>query len=409
MTHDPSVRTLAREVSAADSKRVLRIVAAVDALGDRGDADALIAPLRPRLQTLRPARPLRFARLLFHPLDPVIVPAPRWRPGQPAIPRTALTPIADHVRRALGPEIAGIEAAIAGKTTADTGLIALAGRTLWPLAADTLAAPHIPALWETTGLGDPVYASLAGDIAATLKEAGALDAIYSETALGLNGSGSDAMRSLLARIGRERPSALPMVIAIVMAWAPEALRSLPTASAGAEGAKVQSALNTATDAVLRQLDVDGGAEAQLANGSLAESGAAACRIATMLRQLDETGGKQRRDATRGLMQRLDSGCKARFVAGLEGEFLAPLLANQTEPPVTALETAARGLRILETQGRRIGSAPVYDALLEKAVHAVETSAMTGRIGRAEQVRLVEILAGPDAALALADRSMNTVG
>lgn len=404
MTRDPSFRALAREVSVADDPRVLRIVAAVDALGRRGDADGLIAPLRQRLQTLRPPRPLRFARLLFHPFDPVIVPAPRWRPGHPAIPRTAITPVAEHVRTAMGGEAADIDRAIAGKTTADTATIVRLGRTLWPLAATIMAAPHVPGLWETTGLGDPAYPPLAGDIAAILAEAPALDAFCAEAALGLHGPGSGALRSLLGRLAKARQSALPMTMAMLLARAPDALRNLPAASAGAEAAAWQAAKSRATDAVLRQLDVDGGTEAQLASGSLADAGSAAARIASMLAQLDESGDRQRRDTARGLLQRLDAGCKARFVAGLEGEFLAPLLTTAGRPPVRTLEAAARGLRMLETQGRRIGSARVYDALLEKAVEAIEKGTTADRIGPAGQIRLVEILAGPDAALALADGS-----
>ena len=64
----------------------------VDAMPNRGAADQLIAPLRARLAHLRPPRPLRFARLLFLPLDPLIVPAARWRAAQPAIPRTVIPP-----------------------------------------------------------------------------------------------------------------------------------------------------------------------------------------------------------------------------------------------------------------------------------------------------------------------------
>ena len=401
MTRDPALKALARAVSATDDPRVLRIVAAVDALSKRGDADALIAPLRPRLQALRPPRPLRFARLLFQPFDPVIVPAPRWRPGQPAIPRTALTPVAEHVRSELGGKAADIEAGLAGKTTADAATVSQLGRILWPLAAPVLAAPHLPALWGTTELGDPVYPPLAGDIAAILAEAPALDQFCSESALGVHGPGSDNARSLLGRIANARPAALPAMTALLLARVPGAMEELPSAASGPEGAALQAAKSLASDALLRQLDQDGGTETQLAQGTVADAGAAAGRIAALLRQLDASAGKQHRDAARGLMQRLDAGCRSRFATCLESEFLAPLLAPGFPPPAAALETAARGLRILETQGRQIGSARLYDALLEKAVEAVAASASAERIGRSGQVRLVEILAGPDAALGLA--------
>ncbi|HEY1412327.1 MAG TPA: hypothetical protein VGF36_09305, partial [Rhodopila sp.] len=96
--HPPS-RTLVQEVAKASDPRVRRIVAKIDAMAHRGPADALIEPLRLRLRMLHPPRPLRFGRLLFHPLDPLIVPTSRWRPGRHAIPRTALMPIVEQVRR----------------------------------------------------------------------------------------------------------------------------------------------------------------------------------------------------------------------------------------------------------------------------------------------------------------------
>ena len=92
-------------------------------------------PLRRRLAVLRPPRPLRFVRLLFHPLDPLIVSAGRWRPDQPAIPRTALAPLADCVRGAMPAEASAIEAAINGRTTADADLIAAQGACCGPAPA----------------------------------------------------------------------------------------------------------------------------------------------------------------------------------------------------------------------------------------------------------------------------------
>src|SRR6185437_13356228 len=110
----PQTREMQRNLIAARDEQITRVVAVVDALADRSAADALIAPLRPRLQQLRPPRPIRLARLLFLPLDPLIVPAPRWRPGDPLVPRTALTPLADLVRSTDGAVVTRVEASLAG-------------------------------------------------------------------------------------------------------------------------------------------------------------------------------------------------------------------------------------------------------------------------------------------------------
>jgi len=109
------IRKLQQSLFGAEDEQIKRVVAIVDALAERGAADRLIAPLRPRLAQLRPARPLRFCRLLFLPLDPLIVPAPKWRPMSLTIPRTVLEPLAVSVLDAMRPDArAAVEAVIAG-------------------------------------------------------------------------------------------------------------------------------------------------------------------------------------------------------------------------------------------------------------------------------------------------------
>jgi len=53
---DGVVRDLQRSLLDAGDAQISRIVAMVDALPERGSADALIAPLRPRLARLHPRR-----------------------------------------------------------------------------------------------------------------------------------------------------------------------------------------------------------------------------------------------------------------------------------------------------------------------------------------------------------------
>lgn len=65
-----------------------------------------------------------------------------------------------------------------------------------------------------------------------------------------------------------------------------------------------------------------------------------------------------------------------------------------------LEEAARGLRALETEARGVGGGETYDKLLRQAAEIVRQTPGADVIGRADRVRLVEILAGPEAALAM---------
>src|SRR5918993_3946884 len=85
---------LGQAVTRADDVALGRVVALLDGLKDRGEADELLARARHRLQGLRPPRPLAFTRLLFVPLDGVIVPPSKWRRGEGQVPRSALPALA---------------------------------------------------------------------------------------------------------------------------------------------------------------------------------------------------------------------------------------------------------------------------------------------------------------------------
>lgn len=395
----PGLRALNREIAHAPDPHIVRIVATVDAMASRGPADALIAPLRPRLATLRPPRPLRFARLLFHPLDALIVPAARWRPDQNSIPRTAIAPMAEHVRIAMGADAVAIEARIQHRTTADSDIIARCGAMLWPAASRILSDHRVPGTWDRTELGPAVYPPLAAWITALLDQASALETMATGTANGLLPPDGQRVAAILTGVAASHPPALPMMIALLLARVPESATALPQAHTGATGVAVQAALDQAAERLLRQLDEEG-TEVRIGSGSLGDAGAAAGWIASLLRQLDTGAANPRRRAhVQAIRKKLDAGCKDRFAAGLEHEFLAPL--NHPAPlTIAALEAAARSLRVLETEARTIGSGTAYDRLLNKAAEAVGIRAMEGRIDLVDQLRLVEILSGPEAAMGL---------
>lgn len=131
----------------------MRVVALVDGLGaDRGAADRLLESVRPRLASLRLARPLGFTRLLFMPLDPVIVPSDAWRPGAGRFPRGAILPLGAALHGALGATAAAVDAGCTGRTTGDAEAVRALGALLWPAAAVAVVrfgAP--PEGWEAAG------------------------------------------------------------------------------------------------------------------------------------------------------------------------------------------------------------------------------------------------------------------
>jgi hypothetical protein len=408
MTGDPIrplnllIRILNREIAQAPDEQILRIVTLVDAMPIRGAADQLLAPLRQRLALLRPPRPLRLPRLIFHPLKPLIVAAAGWRIGQQAIPRTVIMPIADHVRLAMGAAGVAIETRMAGRTTADTELIVRLGCSLWPAAAKILTGSAIPETWAATQLGDNIYRPLADIVAAVLAEAAALQTLCAETATGLLPPRLKVVEAILNRVARMNPGALPMMIALLLDSVPQAAGLLLPART----TTVQNAMNEAAEILLRQLSHEDGIEARIGKARLSDAGTATSRIVTLLTHLSDVATKYTpRDQLRMLRRRLDASCAARFASGLRDELLTPLRRLTIFPDpdqILALETAARGLRVLATEARSVGSGVAYDRLLSEAAAAIKDDAI--RMALTDRLRLIEILASPAAALAMLDQT-----
>src|ERR1700733_6125043 len=79
--HRQVPRTLHNDMLTADDDKIRQIVGLLDDSPDHHALHAVLDPLRPRLAALRPARPLRFTRLLFTPFADLLVPARAWKPG----------------------------------------------------------------------------------------------------------------------------------------------------------------------------------------------------------------------------------------------------------------------------------------------------------------------------------------
>jgi hypothetical protein len=104
-----------------------------------------------------------------------------------------------------------------------------------------------------------------------------------------------------------------------------------------------------------------------------------------------------------IRSRLDEVCRTRFGHGIRDGVVLPLATASV--PVdgkaqAALESSARELRKLETMARNVGNPAGYDALLRNASDAVLNAANAGILTPMRKYRLIEILAGTDAAEAL---------
>lgn len=404
---NPAIREVTRGLVAARDEQIMQVVAMVDAMPNRGPADQLIAPLRSRLARLRPPRPLRFARLLFMPLDPLIAPPARWRVEEPTIPRSVIPLLAATVEAALGLVGKRVTAMIDGHTTQDAAVVEAAGALLWANAGQKLLDAPLPVGWDTTGLSVQVHKPLSRRIGALLSQAERLRQMTADAAQGLVPPEPSAVQALLTAAASFDPDVQPMMIALLLARIPESgpvLLRVATMLGGRSGGLMRHAGELAADALLDQLEAPGGAEAQLGGQDLADAGAAVRRLTTLLGALDgEALSPDRRDRLAEVRQRVKAGCQSLFTERLATDLLEPLHAcvGDSGPGATwELETAARGLRALETEAQRAGPDKTYDVLLGKAADQIREIAVQGGLDRVDGLRLMEIVAGTEVALAL---------
>ena len=402
-----SMRTALR---GADDDKIMRIVSVLDGVADPSANQAILDPLRGRLAMLRPERPLRLTRLLFMPLDPVIVPARHWRPDQASIPRTILAALSHGVQSAPGLGLAEIERGIAGRSTSSIDTITLAGELLWPRAADYLLAAPMPPRWGETGLPPALYRPLADEIAAVLKRASHLRQLQRDGEVGALEADANVVGSLLAGLGAVSPDACTMIMRLILARAPMAntlLRRLVAREPDPQArVMLQKAIELATAYMLDDMEHGHGFAREIATGSAAAVGDHIRRIVAQMATLPadgEPGAAAAGARLRAIRGRLDQACRARFADELEQGLLGPIGVAATPLEGAAqerLEACTRDLRAIETVARQVGGAAAYDVLLQQAADAVAVAARAGLLSPMRQIRLVELLQGPEAARAM---------
>jgi hypothetical protein len=405
---DPRVeRALHNELNEADDLKIRRILAVVDGVLDPAPNRLLLDPLRARLAALKPARPVRFSRLLFIPLDPLIVPATDWKPGEPSIPRTALASIARVVRAGLNSETGFVDKAVHGHHTDATQAITIAGEALWPLAAEVLAVAPAPADWSETGLRASLYPPLAKAIAAVLRRAPLLRQLMLNGEVGTLKTDARAIDGILANIGNEPADACAMIARLILSQSPHAAplwrKLVALIHEPNERRRLQEALADATEQVLATMER--GVDDDIGRAPLAGVAAHVRRISSVLAEIEHAPVASRHQGRhlRLIREKLDQACRARFTEGINQDLLSRLAVP--DGPVdaagqTRFETSTRELRALEMASRKIGGAAIYDGLLRQALDSVVAATDAGTLTPVRKFRLIEILLGPEAAEAL---------
>ena len=399
------IRQVRRGVAEAGDAQLLQVVRVVDAMEERGATDEVLAPVRARLRQIQPARPLRFARLLFLPADRLIVAPAAWRPGSSFLPRHALAVLSAAVRAQLraadldaGTDMLGrVDTLIRSATTAQIGVVGQAGALLWHRAAGILTrlaqAPPADCLaaWLAAGLPAAELAPLAGAVSALLAPAGALHAHE-------HGGPILADQDLVGLLGEAASAgarAWCMLLSLLLIRMPQAGAVLLAAAATNRPACAASSV--ATEAALAWAEEASTAQPEVIGPDAAlELSSQATLLDTLSTQLGDAESRRRLARIRGKLQegalhRLDVSFQERVAVALGA---LPTTPADRDAALDRVEAATRTLRAFELEARRLGDHPRLDALVERTCRLVSNVPATSAMDRA---RLVEIIAGPDAA------------
>ncbi len=379
-----AVADLQASLAQAPDTQIARVVAMVDAMPQRGEADTLIAPLRARLAQLRPIRPQSFTRMLFTPLNPVIVSIAEWQRSGVGVPRASLAMLGTVIQATLPHEVGALTPEV--------------GPAVWPAAATILDGADMPAEWPNiTGLAVADYPVIAGVAATVLHEAVAIEKLVA----GHQATDEIAAHAMLARSKARGAASLDTVIAVLLARSPAPARIVALAAQAAGGDR---AAGQAIDRLAASLHGEGNGISDLPTAALE-----AARIAAMLAALENGASPQRRSQLEAIRRDADSLCRRSFSQAMTQTLAmasVAMTASSDDEAVAGMEACARDLRRLESAGRRLGGAEHYECLLSSAAKSICNA--PGSLGLADQVRLVEILAGPEEALALLTAAKATI-
>jgi hypothetical protein len=399
----PNLRTLHRDLAVAQDDQIHRVLTIIDDLAERGDADKLIAPLRRRIAELRPRRKLSLTRLLFTPLNPLIVDAANWSTAAPCVPRTAILPLAGQVKEGLGATVAAIDAVAAKHSSSDgIGELVEVGSELWPVAAKILAAAPMPANWTAkTGLRERDHAALASAVSSMLAQAVPLLRVVARALAGAAAEPEELL-ALLKAVAPAGAQALAMMIALALGWLPRSellIQVVDDFARRHDDPAVSATVDGAVDYVLTQIE-----QSPLPSADLTTAAVEARQVAIMLGDIMQCSAQRprRRNRVEQVRREVDMACRERFAMEIETQLVAPStgIAAAGDDTIEGLEAAARGLRRFEGAARQIGSAEQYDQQLRRAAEALGPKPDEDPVARVSRIRLVEILRGSDAAVAM---------
>jgi hypothetical protein len=406
MTAGPKeLHKLVQSARVASDEQLLRLVALLDRLPVRGEADRLIEAARPRLRGRMPERPLNLTRLLFLPVEPLLTSPRDWRGEVGRVPRHAIIPLTDALRLHQPKLVPEVEQALAGRSATEVALCSALGERVWPAAAAAIAAQIAsgpPPGWAATGLPASAHVGLAGTCAAIWRHATGL---WQLRLAGPDGPPEAMVRPVFRALAAEGLEAAGLGLSVLLPYAarPSLLISTVNALDRALGPTADAALDRYLEGVVPP---DGLAD-------LATTGQALARFVALIEDLDDKAGRnrpRRAEVLHALRARAADVCTTRVAAEAEIGLWEPLQAllqaeSVDDAAVEALEGRASALRAMADAGRRLRPSGSPDATMARVLARLGGIAMSRpRSGagflQADALRLLQILAGPGEAMRL---------
>jgi hypothetical protein len=399
---------LRQKLSGADDDKIRHIASLIDQVDKVEANQSVLDPIRARLGPLSLPRPLKMRRLLFMPLEPIIVPAKHWALAEPTIPRSALPAMAALIMARLGDDAVLISKMITGHDVTGLDIIAGAGALLWLRAAEIAAVAEVPQVWSETGLPMTAFVPLFRAMGTVWRRATRLRNLQREGEIGALRADAATVTAILEGAPSESGLGCGMVARLILSQSPfaaEHLRLFAGASANKPNALIlQKAVIHAVAEGADEMEQGCGIVGSIRTASLDQASDRVRQVTKLLREMQEHEGHKISAARLQRMRdNLGRACLERFKAGMNNELInklqdgaGPLDASEQ----VMLETRARDLRMLETTARALGDAKTYDVLLQAGAEAVATARRNGVMTRRGEIRLTEILAGTEAALRL---------
>jgi hypothetical protein len=253
-----------------------------------------------------------------------------------------------------------------------------------------------------------VFEPLARAMATVWRRAAQLRLLFRTGQIGALRAEPDAVEAILSGTPAESALGCAMVARLILLQSPFAAKHvrLFANATGNRDDKVilQKAITNGVDEVIHDLEQPKAFNDSIVHAPLEHAGDHLRNVITLLLQIE--GDPSCRIAgprLKAVRDNLSKASRARFAEGMQTDVLAPL-TTAAQPIDGAeqarLETVARDLRVVESAGRSLGGGADYDALLEAGAQALAAARQRGALSRMAEIRLLEILGGPEAALRL---------